>query len=114
LIAGVTTNTAIPAEVAAKATAQLENGVPFVSDPEPEQALKTTDLTPPAQRAAVAENASARLTGLAGLAPTPPVTTVPSLVRHENGLAAPGSGTESDRRWSGGHQSGKGPPGQSR
>jgi hypothetical protein len=38
--------------------------VPFVSDSELEKALHATDLTPPAQQAVVAENASARLIGL--------------------------------------------------
>ncbi len=64
LIAGVSSNTAIPADAAAKATVQLENGVPFVSDSELQKALHTTDLSPPAQQAVVDENASARLIGL--------------------------------------------------
>jgi MFS family permease len=64
LIAGVTTNSAVPADVTARATVQLESGVPFVSDSDLEKALKTSDLTPEAQQAVVAENASARLIGL--------------------------------------------------
>jgi EmrB/QacA subfamily drug resistance transporter len=64
LIAGVSTNTAVPADATAKATVQLEGGVPFVSDSELEKALQATDLTPTAREAVVAENASARLIGL--------------------------------------------------
>jgi EmrB/QacA subfamily drug resistance transporter len=63
-IAGVTDNPAIPATVTAKATVKLESGVPFISDTDLATSLATTDLSPPAQEAVVAENAAARLTGL--------------------------------------------------
>jgi len=63
-IAGVTNNPAIPAQVTAKATVQLESGVPFVSDSDLRTELATTDLPPAAQDAVVAENATARLVGL--------------------------------------------------
>ncbi len=63
-IAGVTDNPAIPAAVTAKATVTLESGVPFISDTDLRTSLATTDLTPPAQEAVVAENAAARLSGL--------------------------------------------------
>jgi hypothetical protein len=63
-IAGVTDNPAIPAAVTAKATVKLESGVPFISDSDLRTSLATTDLTPPAQEAVVAENAAARLSGL--------------------------------------------------
>jgi hypothetical protein len=63
-IAGVTDSPAIPAAVTAKATVTLESGVPFISDSDLRTSLATTDLTPPAQEAVVAENAAARLSGL--------------------------------------------------
>ena len=63
-IEGVTNNPAVPADVTAKATVQLENGIPFISDSELRTGLASTDLTPAAQDAIVAENASARLIGL--------------------------------------------------
>jgi MFS family permease len=63
-IEGITNNPAVPAEVTAKATVQLEGGVPFISDSELRTALGTTDLPPSTQDAVVAENASARLIGL--------------------------------------------------
>ncbi len=61
---GASHNAAIPADVTAKATVQLENGVPFISDSDLRAALGDTDLTPAEQDAVVAENASARLLGL--------------------------------------------------
>jgi EmrB/QacA subfamily drug resistance transporter len=63
-IAGVTDNPAVPAAVTAKATVKLESGVPFISDTDLATSLATTDLSPSAQEAVVAENAAARLTGL--------------------------------------------------
>jgi MFS family permease len=63
-IAGVTHNPAIPAEVTATATVQMERGVPFVSDTDLRKDLSTTDLSPAAQDAVVGENAAARLIGL--------------------------------------------------
>jgi MFS family permease len=63
-IAGVTGNPAIPAEVTAKATVEMQSGVPFVSDSDLRHQLATTDLTPAAQDAVVAENSAARLVGL--------------------------------------------------
>ena len=63
-IEGVTNNPAVPAEVTAQATVQLESGVPFISDSELRTGLASTDLTPATQDAIVAENASARLVGL--------------------------------------------------
>ena len=61
---GASHNTAIPAAVLSKATVQLENGVPFISDTDLRTALETTDLPAATQDAIVAENASARLVGL--------------------------------------------------
>jgi EmrB/QacA subfamily drug resistance transporter len=63
-IAGVTDNPAIPAAVTAKATVNLESGVPFISDTDLRTSLATTDLSPSAQEVVVAENSAARLTGL--------------------------------------------------
>ena len=63
-IAGVTHNPAIPADVTAKATVQLESGIPFVSDTDLRADLAKTELPPSTQEAVVAENASARLIGL--------------------------------------------------
>jgi MFS family permease len=63
-IEGITNNPAVPPEVTAKATVQLEGGVPFLSDSELRSALATTQLPPSTQDAVVAENASARLIGL--------------------------------------------------
>jgi EmrB/QacA subfamily drug resistance transporter len=63
-IEGITNNPAVPPEVTAKATVQLEGGVPFISDSELRTGLATTQLPPSTQDAIVAENASARLIGL--------------------------------------------------
>ena len=63
-IEGVTNNPAVPPEVTATATVQMESGVPFVSDSELRTELATTHLPPATQDAIVAENASARLIGL--------------------------------------------------
>ena len=63
-IEGASHNAAIPAAVLSKATVQLENGVPFISDTDLRAALETTDLPATTQDAIVAENASARLIGL--------------------------------------------------
>ena len=63
-IDGVTNNPAVPASVTASATVQLESGVPFISDSDLHKKLETTDLSPSAQEAIVADNASARLLGL--------------------------------------------------
>jgi hypothetical protein len=63
-IEGVTHNPAIPAEVTAKATVQMESGVPFISDSDLRAGLATSDLPVSSQDAIVAENASARLIGL--------------------------------------------------
>ena len=63
-IAGVTGNPAIPAAVTAKASVEMQSGVPFVSDSDLRHQLATTDLTPAAQDAVVAENSAARLVGL--------------------------------------------------
>ncbi len=63
-IAGVTGNPAIPPAVTAKATVQMESGIPFISDTDLRTELAKTDLSPPAQDAVVAENAAARLIGL--------------------------------------------------
>jgi Na+/melibiose symporter-like transporter len=61
---GASHNTEIPAAVLSKATVQLENGVPFISDTDLRTALETTDVPAATQDAIVAENASARLVGL--------------------------------------------------
>ena len=63
-IAGVTGNPAIPAAVTAKASVEMQSGVPFISDSDLRHQLATTDLTPAAQDAVVAENSAARLVGL--------------------------------------------------
>jgi MFS family permease len=61
---GVSHNPAVPASATSKATVQLAGGVPFISDTDLRHDLEDTDLTPAAQDAVVAENASARLIGL--------------------------------------------------
>ncbi len=63
-IEGVTHNPAVPADVTAQATVQMESGVPFISDSDLRTKLATTELPPSTQDAIVAENASARLLGL--------------------------------------------------
>jgi EmrB/QacA subfamily drug resistance transporter len=63
-ITGVTNNPAVPPQVTAQATVQMESGVPFVSDSQLRSALETTDLPQATQDAIVTENASARLIGL--------------------------------------------------
>ena len=63
-IAGVTHNPAVPPEVTARATVQMESGIPFVSDTDLRTELAKTDLPPSTQDAVVAENAAARLIGL--------------------------------------------------
>jgi MFS family permease len=63
-IQGVTNNPAVPPEVSAKASVEMNSGVPFISDADLRTALGMTDLSQSAQDAIVAENASARLAGL--------------------------------------------------
>jgi EmrB/QacA subfamily drug resistance transporter len=63
-IEGVTNNPAVPPQVTAKATVQMESGIPFISDSELRSGLESTELPPATQDAIVAENASARLIGL--------------------------------------------------
>ncbi|MGA2835352.1 MAG: MFS transporter [Acidimicrobiales bacterium] len=62
--AGASSNPAIPSEVIAHSTVQLESGIPFVSDAQLRKSLATTSLSAAAQDAIVAENASARLVAL--------------------------------------------------
>lgn len=64
VIEGISHNPAVPASVTSMATVKLENGVPFISDSDLRKQLRGTDLSPSAQDAIVAENASARLIGL--------------------------------------------------
>ena len=63
-VGGVSSNPAIPPDTVAHATVSLEAGIPFVSDAALRSDLATTELSPEAQDAVVAENASARLVGL--------------------------------------------------
>jgi EmrB/QacA subfamily drug resistance transporter len=63
-LGGLTTNQSVPAAVTAKATVELEGGVPFVSDSDLRKALADTGLDRATQSAIVAENATARLLGL--------------------------------------------------
>jgi Na+/melibiose symporter-like transporter len=63
-IEGVTHNSAIPAEVTANATVQMESGIPFISDSDLRTELAKTDLEPSVQNTIVAENAAARLVAL--------------------------------------------------
>jgi hypothetical protein len=63
-LGGLTTNQSVPAAVTAKATVELEGGVPFISDSDLRKALADTDLDRATQTAIVAENATARLLGL--------------------------------------------------
>ena len=64
LVHGISNNPDIPASVTAKATVQMEGGVPFVSDSQLRSELASTDLPASTQSAIVAENESARLYGL--------------------------------------------------
>jgi len=57
-------NPAIPANVTQQATVQLENGVPFLSDAQAEQALKTAGVSPSVTDAALAANSTARINAL--------------------------------------------------
>ena len=61
---GVSHNSAVPADVVAHASVDLEAGIPFISDTDLRKDLATTSLPPEAQDAIVAENATARLEGL--------------------------------------------------
>jgi EmrB/QacA subfamily drug resistance transporter len=63
-IQGVTNNPAVPPDLTAKATVEMSNGIPFISDADLRAALGKTDLPSTTQEAIVAENASARLEGL--------------------------------------------------
>jgi MFS family permease len=63
-LTGVSHNPAIPTEAVSRATVELEAGIPFISDTELRKQLSTTSLSPEAQDAIVAENATARLEGL--------------------------------------------------
>lgn len=64
VIEGVLTNPAIPDEVKASATVQLESGIPFVSDTQLEASLEAAGVPPDIAAEAVAINAQARLDGL--------------------------------------------------
>jgi MFS family permease len=63
-LGGLTTNQSVPAAVTAKATVELEGGVPFISDSDLRKALADTGLDRGTQTAIVDENATARLLGL--------------------------------------------------
>ncbi|HEY5097280.1 MAG TPA: MFS transporter, partial [Acidimicrobiales bacterium] len=101
-IEGITNNPAVPPEVTAKATVQLEGGVPFISDSELRTALATTELPPSTQDAVVAENASARLIGLRSALWLVALLTVAGLFctgllpRRALGAAPPGSAASPD------------------
>jgi EmrB/QacA subfamily drug resistance transporter len=101
-IEGITNNPAVPPEVTAKATVQLEGGVPFISDSELRTALATTALPPSTQDAVVAENASARLIGLRSALWLVALLTVAGLFctgllpRRALGAAPPGSAASPD------------------
>jgi MFS family permease len=57
-------NPAIPASVAEQATVQLESGVPFLSDAQAAEALKTAGVSPAVTDAALAANSAARIDAL--------------------------------------------------
>ena len=63
-VGGVSSNPAIPHEIVSRASVSLESGIPFVSDAALRADLTRSELSPEAQDAVVAENASARLVGL--------------------------------------------------
>ena len=61
---GIELNPAVPAEVAATATVELADGIPFVSDADLETALDEAGVPPATADAIVEENATARLGAL--------------------------------------------------
>lgn len=63
-VQGVTNNPAVPPEVTANYSVQMSGGIPFISDADLRTALAKTDLSPETQQAIVAENETARLSGL--------------------------------------------------
>ncbi|HTT94384.1 MAG TPA: MFS transporter [Solirubrobacterales bacterium] len=63
-LTGVTENPAVPARVQAQAGAELDGGVPFLSDAELESALDQARVPPRATAAIVEENETSRLVGL--------------------------------------------------
>lgn len=63
-ISGVTTSSAIPAEVQQQASVEMAAGVPFVSDTQLEDALADTDLSAAASDEIVQTNKEARVDGL--------------------------------------------------
>jgi MFS family permease len=64
LLTGIEGNEAVPAPVKERATTDLGNGVPFVSDAELEKGLQEARVPPRAADAIIEENESARLVGL--------------------------------------------------
>ena len=63
-ISGVTTSSAIPAEVQQQASVEMAAGVPFISDTQLEDALADTDLSAAASDEIVQTNKEARVDGL--------------------------------------------------
>jgi len=61
---GIQSNPAIPDDLAVNAQTELATGVPFVSDNELQTALDDANVPPDASKAAVDENAEARIAGL--------------------------------------------------
>jgi Na+/melibiose symporter-like transporter len=115
-VGGVSSNPAIPHEIVSQASVSLESGIPFVSDAALRADLTRSQLSPEAQDAVVAENASARLVGLrTALAVVALVTVVAigfaRLLPNESlagaGAEAPATGRRNRRR---GTASPSGPP----
>ena len=63
-LSGIEQNPAVPAEVAADATVELADGIPFVSDADLEVALDEAGVRPETADAVVDDNATARLDAL--------------------------------------------------
>jgi hypothetical protein len=63
-LTGVEQNPAVPAEVTSKATVELAEGIPFVSDADLRTALDEAGVPPETADAVVDENATARLDAL--------------------------------------------------
>jgi MFS family permease len=115
-VGGVSSNPAIPHEIVSQASVSLESGIPFVSDAALRADLTRSQLSPEAQDAVVAENASARLVGLrTALAVVALITVVAigfaRLLPNESlagaGAEAPATGRRNRRR---GTASPSGPP----
>ncbi|GAA1186061.1 EmrB/QacA subfamily drug resistance transporter [Kitasatospora gansuensis] len=65
-LTGIEQNPAIPPEVTAQATVQLESGVPFLSDHQLKDAFAQAGTSPEVADAALEANSAARLDGLRG------------------------------------------------